>query len=171
MAAQEVRERVKRVMPRGFPRRPKQPSIQKFDTGATPILQIAVSGDLRSARLTKIADKQIKERIESVSGVGQIQIVGGADARRSRCLGRSGQDAFVQRHGRPRWRPRCGSRTSNCRRAASEGSQELTVRTMGKIKPPEFNDVVGRRSRRLLVRVKDIAEAVDGQEELRSARS
>ena len=41
----------------------------------------------RRARLrdvTDIADKQIKKRIESINGVGNVQIVGGARARDSR---------------------------------------------------------------------------------------
>ena len=44
-----------------------------------PILQIAVSGNRPLRDVTKIADEQIKQRLESVSGVGQVQIVGGAD--------------------------------------------------------------------------------------------
>src|SRR5688572_7836964 len=77
VAAQEVRDKVNLVIP-DLPETALAPVIQKFDPGAMPVLQIVVSSDRPLREATEIADEQIKQRLESISGVGQVQIVGGA---------------------------------------------------------------------------------------------
>ena len=77
VAAQEVQNKVNLVVP-NLPQTAKQPVVQKFDPDATPILQIAVSAKRSLRDVTLIADKQIKQKLENASGVGQITIVGGA---------------------------------------------------------------------------------------------
>jgi HAE1 family hydrophobic/amphiphilic exporter-1 len=47
--------------------------VQKLDTDATPVLRIAVSAP--PEEVTNVADKQIKQRIESINGVGDVEIV------------------------------------------------------------------------------------------------
>ena len=77
VASQEVRDKVNLVIP-DLPETAETPVVQKFDPDAAPILQIAVSAPRSLRDVTEIADKQIKERIESISGVGQVQIIGGS---------------------------------------------------------------------------------------------
>ena len=123
--------------------------IQKFDPGAMPILQIAVSGNLPLRDLTKIADEQIKERLESVSGVGQVQLVGGADREIQVRLDPDAMRSFNV----TLTEVAAALRQQNFELPAGripQGSQELTVRTMGKITDPQdVQDHPGRRSRRL----------------------
>src|SRR6201990_3430678 len=76
VAAQEVRDKVSLVVP-DLPETAETPVVQKLDTDAAPVLQIAVSAPRSLREVTDIADKQIKERIESLNGVGQVEIVGG----------------------------------------------------------------------------------------------
>src|SRR5918999_3974436 len=76
-AANEVRDKVN-LITGDLPETAEQPIIQKLDTDAAPVLRIAVSAPRSLRDVTDIADKQIKERIESINGVGQVQIVGGA---------------------------------------------------------------------------------------------
>src|SRR6266851_7020584 len=76
VAAQEVRDKVNRAIP-DLPETAKAPVIQKLDPDATPILQMAVSSPRPLREVTEIADKQIKPRLENISGVGAIQLVGG----------------------------------------------------------------------------------------------
>src|SRR2546421_9584 len=53
------------------------PVVDKFDVDATPVLTLAVSSPRRMKELTEIADKQIKDALSSLDGVGQVILVGG----------------------------------------------------------------------------------------------
>src|ERR1044071_4433464 len=78
VAAQEVRDKVNLVIP-DLPETAKEPVVQKLDTDAAPVLRIAVSAPRSLRDVTDLADKQIKKRIESINGVGQVEIVGGSE--------------------------------------------------------------------------------------------
>ena len=75
IAAQEVRNKVDLIV-NDLPVTAEQPIVQKLDTDAAPVLRIAVSAPRSLREVTDIADKQIKQRIESISGVGQVEIIG-----------------------------------------------------------------------------------------------
>jgi HAE1 family hydrophobic/amphiphilic exporter-1 len=163
-----VRDRVNLVAA-SLPDTAEAPVIQKFDPGAQAILQIAVSGSRSLRDLTQIADDQIKQRLESVSGVGQVQIVGGAereiqvrlDPDRMRSYGITVSQVAAALRQQNLELP--GGRVY-------QGEQELTVRTMGKITDPDdFSAIAVANRDGYVVRVRDIGEAVDAQEELRSA--
>ena len=60
-----------------FPKDIKEPVIQRIDFNASPIVSVAVesaSADIKV--LSSVAEKVIKKRIETVSGVGQVTLVG-----------------------------------------------------------------------------------------------
>src|SRR5215211_6864095 len=78
VAAQEVENRVQTVIPR-LPETAEQPTVMKLDTDASPVLRVVVSAPAALREVTEVADKQIKQRIESVNGVGQILILGGRE--------------------------------------------------------------------------------------------
>ena len=115
-----------------------------------------------------MADKLIKQPLESVSGVGQIQIVGGAarqiqirlDPDRMLAHGITVTDVAALRQQ--------NLELPGGRR--SQGAQEFTVRTMGKITDAQaFNAIPVATRGSYVVRISDIGDAVDAQEELRSA--
>src|SRR5947209_7972703 len=76
VGTQEVRDKVNTILA-DLPERTEVPIIDKFDTGSMPVLTIAVSGRRDFREVTQIARKQIKERIETVDGVGAVTLVGG----------------------------------------------------------------------------------------------
>src|SRR3954452_17193989 len=78
VAAQEVENRVQTIIP-DLPDTAEQPTVQKLDSDAAPVLRIVVSAPTSLRDVTEIAKKRIKERIESVNGVGQIQLIGGQE--------------------------------------------------------------------------------------------
>src|SRR6187549_861819 len=78
VAAQEVENRVQTVIP-NLPETAEQPTVQKLDTDAAPVLRIAVSAPTNLRDVTEVAKTKIKERIESINGVGQISIIGGRE--------------------------------------------------------------------------------------------
>ena len=73
---QEVRDKVNSILS-DLPDGTRPPIVDKFDTGSMPVMTIAVSGRRDFREVTEIARKQIKERLETVPGVGAINLVGG----------------------------------------------------------------------------------------------
>ncbi len=78
VAAQEVRDKVNSVLAQ-LPQGTDPPVIGKFDIGAQAVLNVVVYGDRDLIELTRIARENIKENIETVSGVGAADIVGGRE--------------------------------------------------------------------------------------------
>lgn len=54
----------------------EEPIVEKADLSASPILALVVSGDLPIQDLSYIADKTIKERLQSIPGIGRISVIG-----------------------------------------------------------------------------------------------
>src|SRR5689334_165128 len=80
-AVQDINEKlgaVLRDLPAG-----SRPEVKKSDPDAAPILVLAVKGPAGLPRrdLTRFADKQVKQRLERISGVGQVVILGGQERR------------------------------------------------------------------------------------------
>src|SRR2546422_2520505 len=167
IAAQEVRNKVDLIV-NDLPVTAEQPKVQKLDTDAAPVLRIAVSAPRSLREVTDIADKQIKQRIESISGVGQVEIIGGRtreievwiDPDKMRAFNVTAADVAnavrLQNMEVP------GGRVY-------EGAHELTVRTMGRIvDPASFNDLVVSNRGTYSVKLSDIGYAEDGGEEQRT---
>jgi HAE1 family hydrophobic/amphiphilic exporter-1 len=53
------------------------PSVLKVDTGAFPVLSLALTGDAPASRLYDIAVNQVKPRLETRAGVASVGIAGG----------------------------------------------------------------------------------------------
>lgn len=75
-AAIDVRDRIETV--RGLlPVEVEAPIVQKFDFGALPIIDLALSGPQGTDALFELADEELRERFSRVPGVAGVQIVGG----------------------------------------------------------------------------------------------
>ena len=75
-AANDVRDKVNNVL-RDLPRGIDAPIVSKVDPQASPVLLISLRSSLPIRETTEVADKSVRRQIESISGVGQVQIVGG----------------------------------------------------------------------------------------------
>src|ERR687885_1971588 len=155
IAAQEVRDKVDLVVP-DLPETAEKPVVQKLDTDAAPVLRIAVSAPRSLREVTDIADKRIKERIESISGVGQVQIVGGREREIQIWVDPDKMRAFnvtvaeIANAVRLQNMEVPGGRVD-------EGQRELTVRTMGRItNPAEFNNMVVANRGTYSVKLSDV---------------
>src|SRR5215469_1118310 len=168
VAAQEVQNKVNLVVPL-LPQSAKQPVVQKFDPGAVPVMQIAVSAPRSMRDVTLIADKLIKQRVENAKGVGEVTINGGAqreihvqvDPDRLRSYNLTVTDVFN------------ALRAQNLELPGgnlNEGTRELSVRTTGRITDvPQFNQITIANRQSYVVKVSDIGYAEDSYEEPRSA--
>ncbi|MBV8857636.1 MAG: efflux RND transporter permease subunit [Acidobacteria bacterium] len=168
VAAQEVRDKVGLI--RGdLPDTAEDPIIQKLDTDAAPVVRIAVSANKSLREVTDIADKEIKERIESLNGVGNVEIVGGAtreihvwvDPDKMRAYNITVPEVVAALRAQNIEVP--GGRVD-------EGARELTVRTMGRIvNPADFNNVAISSRGGYAVKVSDIGYTADESEEQRTS--
>jgi HAE1 family hydrophobic/amphiphilic exporter-1 len=161
VAAQEVRDRINRILPQ-LPRTSLQPTIEKQDPDAAPILTIAVTAKKPIRDVTEYTDKVLRRRLESADGVGQVLVLGGrkrqinvwVDADRLRAYNLTVNDI---------------SRTLQSQNAdipggrIDEGAQSITMRTRGRVeRPDEFGDLVVRQVDGHPVQVKDVGRVDDG---------
>ena len=77
-AAQDVRDRVAMVL-RDLPREADPPIISKMDNDQLPVMTIALSASRSMRELTELADKVVKVQIERSPGVGEVEVMGGAE--------------------------------------------------------------------------------------------
>ncbi|MBD0371133.1 MAG: efflux RND transporter permease subunit [Pyrinomonadaceae bacterium] len=168
IAAQEVRDKINLIVA-DLPETAEQPIVQKLDTDAAPVLRIAVSAPRSLREVTDIADKRIKERIESINGVGNVDIVGGREREIQIWVDPDKMRAFNV----PVSEVAAALRLQNMEvpgGRVDEGARELTVRTMGRIQnPAEFNNVVIATRGNYSVKLSDIGYAEDGAEEQRTS--
>lgn len=166
-AAQDVRDAVNSVLNR-LPPDTDPPVIRKQDSDASPILSLAVSGPRDSRELYVLADRYVKNVIESARGVGQVMISGASeravqvnlDARRLVAHDLSVIDV------------REALQRQNAEIPAGRvdaGFRELGLRTLGRLPTPrEFPDLVISARQGAAVRLRDLGEVVDGQKEIRT---
>ena len=77
-AVQDVRDKISTVLDQ-LPDGTKPPLVQKFDLDAVPVVTITLTGYQSLKELTEMARRRLKEPLESVDGVGSIDIVGGRE--------------------------------------------------------------------------------------------
>jgi hydrophobic/amphiphilic exporter-1 (mainly G- bacteria), HAE1 family len=168
IAAQEVRDKVD-LITGDLPETAENPIVQKLDTDAAPVLRIAVSANKSLREVTDIADKEIKERIESLNGVGNVEIIGGAtreihvfvDPDKMRAFNITVPEVVAAVRSQNLEVP--GGRVD-------EGTRELTVRTMGRItNPADFNNIAVSNRGGYAVKISDIGYTADESEEQRSS--
>ncbi|HLG55072.1 MAG TPA: efflux RND transporter permease subunit [Vicinamibacterales bacterium] len=161
VAAQEVRDRINRILPL-LPRTITQPTIEKQDPDAAPILTIAVTAKKPIRDVTEYTDKVLRRRLESADGVGQVLVLGGrkrqvnvwVDADRLRAYNLTVNDVSRALQSQNADIP--GGRID-------EGAQSITMRTRGRVESPEaFGALVLRQVDGHPVQVQDVARIDDG---------
>lgn len=77
-AAQSVRDKVGAIQA-ALPDGSKAPVVSRFDPTDTPVLSVALTGDLSQRELTVLADDLVSKRLKSVNGVAAVDVKGGLD--------------------------------------------------------------------------------------------
>ena len=167
VASNEVENRVQTVIP-DLPETAEQPTVQKLDTDAAPVLRISISAPASLRDVTDIAKHKVKERIESVNGVGQITIIGGRERQINVWVDPDKMRAYNVTPAEVSAALRIQNMEFPSGRL-DQGQTETSVRTVGKIqKPEEFDEVVVATRGDYQVKVKDLGYTEDGAEEIRS---
>jgi HAE1 family hydrophobic/amphiphilic exporter-1 len=168
VAAQDVRDRIAASI-RKLPKDVDPPIVSKFDNDSTPVLTLALSGDLSIRELTEIADKTIKPQLERTLGVGEVAIVGGL----ARTINVWVDADRLASYGLPITAVREAIARQNSDVPGGNltaPGMEQVLRTMGRITDPaRFNDLVIATVNGAPIRVRDIGRAEDGAKEQRSA--
>ena len=77
IAVQDVREKVA-VIKTGFRKEINEPTISRYDPDDRPIVSVAVTSKTLSMReLTTRADQYIRKQYQTLTGVGQVNLIGG----------------------------------------------------------------------------------------------
>src|SRR5229473_3588311 len=166
-AAQDIREKVAGAIDR-LPRDTLPPIITKQDPQSDPIMTLLVSGHMSRRELTEIADKQIRRAIQTVDGVGSVDLNGG-QGRQVRVL----LDAQkLTAHNFTVLDVRSALQRENIEAPGGRmitGPQELGLRTLGRVTSAEqFGEIVIGTRGGTPVRVRDVAQVEDGAQELRT---
>ncbi len=168
VAAQDVRDAIAGVISL-LPRDAKPPLIKKLDTDASPVMTLVLAGQRTPRELYEIADRGVKDIVESVGGVGQALIVGGR---------RRAVNIWVDADRMAAYRiPIVNIRDAIARQNSEipggrvdEGVRELVLRTLGRFPDPKlFNDLVVANINGVPIRIRDIGYAEDGSKEQRTA--
>ena len=164
-AAQDVRDKVSAIMAQ-LPTDIDPPIIEKMDPDASPIMSITVSSGNRDLReITEIADKRIKQRLESINGIGQVVIAGG----RRREIHVFLDAAKLNSYGVPIEQVRQALQRENVEipgGKVEQGKSELTLRILGRVDVVrEFSDVIVANVRGASVRIADLGHVEDGFEQ------
>ncbi|MFZ5572946.1 MAG: efflux RND transporter permease subunit [Thermodesulfobacteriota bacterium] len=167
-ASQEARAKINAI--RGdLPLDAEEPIIQKLDFAATPIISLTVHSDTLGPRdITTLVEKKIKRRLENISGVGKVDLIGPStrevnieiDPTRTEALG-IGVDEVID-----------GLRKENVNTPLgrlNQGGSELPMRISGKPEQVEqFKTMVITKRNNRPITLADVAEVQDGIEEQRS---
>ena len=166
-AAEDVREKVQQAM-RKLPPNVLPPTVAKADPDNEPVITLAVHGNRSVRELTEIADKEVRRGLETVDGVGGVDISGGRNRQINVFLDLDKLNAYnlsaqeVQR----------AIQTENVETPGGRvvrGATELGVRTLGRVEHvEEFNNIIIKNVGGAPIRVRDVGYAEDGMAEKRS---
>ncbi len=169
IAAQDVRDRVNRAQ-RELPGDAEAPIIEKLDPDAQAVMWLTILGDERwsPVELTNYVDQNIKPRLESIRGVGRVQI--GGEKRYAVRIELDPQKLAAHRTTVQDVVQTIQQQNVDIPSGRITGEQrEFLVRTEGQFSGSEpFNDLIVTYQDGSPVRLSDVGRAVDGVENERN---
>ncbi|WP_435007676.1 efflux RND transporter permease subunit [Tundrisphaera lichenicola] len=167
VGAQEVRDKVSSIIA-SLPEGTETPIVNKFDSDAMPVLNLAISGRRDLREVTELARKKIKERLETVPGVGAINLIGG----RTRTINVTVDADRLAAYGLSIDEVRTAMERQNLEEPGGridQGTRELVLRTLGRLNTPqEFDDLIIANQNGTPIRIKDVGRSEDSYEEPRA---
>jgi hydrophobe/amphiphile efflux-1 (HAE1) family protein len=156
-AANDVRDRVSRVQ-RRLPDAADVPNITKSDADAQPILTLSLLSDKRDAmEISEIARNQVKERLQTITGVSEVVIWGEKrpvvrlwlDPIKMQSMQITASDISAA----------LAKENLELPAGRIEGeSVDLSIRTLGRFqKPSDFLDIAVKKTTAGVIRLEDVA--------------
>ena len=163
-AAQDIRERVATSM-RNLPPNVLPPVITKIDPDQAAVFSILVAGSGSLRETTEFADKVIRRALETVDGVGAVNLTGGrlrqirvfADAEKLNAYGltiRQFENAIQNEN------------VEVPGGTVRRGDRELGVRTLARMEnPDDFNGIIVANANGAPIRIRDVGHVEDSYPE------
>lgn len=167
-AANDVRDRVSQTISR-LPPDMDPPVVAKADADATPIINFNIYSSQRSLiELSDIANNILKERLQTIPGVSQVQIWG--EKKRSMRIWLDPMKLAGYRITPLDVRQAINVENVELPSGRIEGAtSELTIRTLGRLTTEEdFNNLVIKQIDGKFIRLQDVGYAIIGPENERS---
>ena len=167
-AAQDVRDKINTILPL-LPKGIDQPTVEKLDPDASPIMTISVASNRSVREMTEYTDKVLRRQLEAVNGVGQVVILGGRkrqvnvnlDGNKLRAYNLTVAQVSQALQGQNLEVP--GGRIE-------EGARTVTLRTLGRLQSvAEFNNIVVSSRGGYPIKISDLGYTEDGVEEIETA--
>jgi len=167
-AADDVRDRVSR-MSNTLPEDADTPQVLRIDPGAAPVIYFALVSNRSSREVTDFADRVVARQLESLTGVGSVTVIGGRE-REVEVLVDPSRLAAVNMTVAEVQAALLRENVELPGGDLEEGAETIQVRVLGRIESPEaFADIaIGSRGGRI-IRLRDVADVRDGEEEPTSA--
>ncbi len=169
-AAEDVREKVALIRP-NLRDEVKEPRISRFDPASQPVFNVAVlasDGRKTPQELTTWASQVLQKRLENVRGVGSVSLIGGL----ARQINLYVRPAALEEFGLGVDQIVAAVRSENQELpmgAIRSAEQERVVQINARLKRPEdFRDIVVTRRNGVAVKLWQVADVVDGPQELES---
>ncbi len=166
-ASQDVREKVSGIRAE-LPSDIEEPIVSQYDPSAEPIVSLALSGRRTPREITHLAEEIIKPRLEPISGVGRVEIVGGSEREIRLAL----DPLRMEAHGITVDDVRFSVMASNLEipgGRVEEKSQEFLVRMQGRLdRVPQFDSIIVKNVQGVPVYMYDIGTVLDTVVEQRS---
>ncbi|WP_169976939.1 efflux RND transporter permease subunit [Tautonia rosea] len=166
--AQDIRDAVAGVLnllPPGI----DPPVVQKRDLDSSPILSLAVSGPRSAKELYLLADRSVKNVIESAPGVGEVTISGAEE----RAIRVEIDAPRLASHQLSILQVRDAIARQNAEvpgGLVDEGPRERALRTLGRVgTSEEFPELVVSTVNGRPIRLQDLGTVTDGTKEVRTA--
>jgi len=170
VAAQEVRDKVSTILA-DLPKDADNPIVQTFDPGAIPVVTIAVSAPGSQRDISEYVDKNLRRRLETVYGVGQVLVIGA----RPRQINVVIDNAKLAAQGLTAAQVVAALQAQNIQipgGKVEQGIRDLTLRTYGRVATPEeFANIPLANIGGTAIRVRDVARIEDSMAEVESAAS
>lgn len=170
VASEEVRAKV--ALAQGeLPPDAEDPVVLKLDVGAVPVISYAISGTRSLREIYEFVDKNVSRRIETVSGVGEVSLIGGRERQINVVL-----DPYrLRAHGltvTDITKALSNENTQVPGGIVEQGDRQLTLRTQGRLQSIESFEMIpiktlGERQ----IYVRDVATVEDSVARLTSMAS
>ena len=164
VAVQDVRDKIGPIVNQ-FGRDATAPVIQKSDPDSGSILTLAIYGDRDPKELSEIVDEQIKQVLETTSGVAEVQFSG--ERRRQIQILLNADRGYA--YGLTVDQVRTAIQRQNVEIPGGtfiSGSSQIALRTLGRItNVPDFSRVILSQKNGSVVTLGDVARVVDTVEE------
>lgn len=141
----------------------KTPSINKFSSDEMPILKMSVTGRIAPTKLYQLTDDEIKPQLAKISGVGQINLIGGSKREIKINVDKSKLDAYKVSISQ------VYQAVQNANLEMPTGkiegnTKQYTVRLLGKTNNLDkiSNTTVATSANGATIKLSDVAEVVDG---------